>query len=1199
MGLQGTQCTTTLPVEQTSQDGFHVFHWGRAPGKAGRPTGVALCASKRALPASSIREVWVPPESVRGRLGMVRFKTPRVDVAVVVGYAPCEPQCQKDQAGVNTFWRVLCGLLSRLPARCTPLLLLDANGKLGVRCDPLAGLTGLPDSHVGPCQPDRENYNGSQLASMLRLHGLSAINTFFNAGHTFFHNSGTFSSRIDYICCPVELRAATSKCEVWYRAGDALQLINTNSPRDHRPVVACLPLGLHFTGQPASRRVLWDHDALNRCVIYGERRHEFVSEVESKLWHLDPEHLACHHNPDVLYEALRGCVRDVAARFFTREITRLQKPSDTQRALQCRVQARRDLRAFRLFCTACPPLPWLPSVVAWLDGPSLQHMACVCHPCLGALRGHAKLARLQLACRLADKSVKRLCRRDRNRVRGQRVHELHFAWQARDFATCWKLSRLLSGRRLGPKRRLFSAPSACCGTDEWTSYLRRPGADGGCSAAPRDWQTVLQQRCDPLPCRLRACDLTNAAADLSSIGHLFRCCKLRKAPPSWSFPAGVWRMLFYPGRFATKQKVGLGASPPPVVAPSTRRCIFWLLVCIRARGCTPLVWHATSAFTIGKHNGKSGCAGQRLLHGLDSFSKRFFLHVWRQAGFQVNRPYAYGYAKGRRREHAIMQQSVLCHRLDLAGCSRCTDFFDAANAFASPSHAALLQFVQAASPDKWTTQILQQRLADATLFLQCADGQLVLGIGSGTLPGDSIACEWFLGVYHQAVDRFAILHVGPPLHVHCPWLCGIITDSGPSVQHALRAQAHLPVDVQNTEKQESLLRFAGRGSRQHMRAAYGLALPIPGKVVRLARYLGPRLQYNGALAEEQRLRLHAARAAYAILGGFWRSTRNNRWKGLVFNSMVIGALISGLCSFVLPKGMENALDSQAALLARKVLLGRACDRSHPQHFKSLTNAATLRMLQCHPPSSAVQVQRLRLWQQVVKHPERSVCLLGSMFGEPCWGHSKPNAGTQHKYVELLCADLCALAALTPLESYIGAVQSNPLVLFTDPDIRDAFLRADPAILLAARCSIAIPPPGYEPLPRADAVPEKPHVCRIIDPSSGLECGACFSTNQALVLHQVKSGRPEHGKRKLAYVLTVSNQCLLCRSFFASKWIAAKHLASSFERGICPARSGSVVVHEHLSLPPYQCVLCQLDFDDIVLAQDHLQRHLPPDLEVWL
>ncbi|CAE7285541.1 mocs3, partial [Symbiodinium natans] len=536
--------------------------------------------------------------------------------------------------------------------------------------------------------------------------------------------------------------------------------------------------------------------------------------------------------------------------------------------------------------------------------------------CLLWLRGW-----LQLACRLADKSIKRLCRRDRNRVRGQRVHELHFAWQARDFATCWKLSRLLSGRRLGPKKRLFSAPSVCCGTDEWISYLRRPGADGGCSAAPRDWQIGLQQHCDPLPCRLRACDLTNAAADLSSIGHLFRSCKLRKASPSWSFPASVWRMLFYSGRFATKQKVGLGASPPPVVAPSTRRCIFWLLVCIRARGCTPLVWHATSAFTIGKHNGKSGCAGQRLLHGLDSFSKHFFLHVWRQAGFQVNRPYAYGYAKGRRREHAIMQQSVLCHRLDLAGCSRCTDFFDAANAFASPSHAALLQFVQAASPDKWTTQILQQRLADATLFLQCADGQLVLGIGSGTLPGDSIACEWFLGVYHQAVDRFAILHVDIPQFVASS------TAQSLALSAALRS-----VRVVQTQKSK--------------KACSDLQGVVPGSICVLRMAL--------------------------------------------------------LCPFL---------------------------------------AKSFVWLVTWAPGFSTMAHWRKNNDSVCMQPEYNDFVFGSKW-----------------------LNLCALAALTSLESYIGAVQSNPLVLFTGPDIRDAFLRADPAILLAARCSIAIPPPGYEPLP---------------------------------------------------------------------------------------------------------------------------------------
>ena len=640
----------------------------------------------------------------------------------------------------------------------------------------------------------------------------------------------------------------------------------------------------------------------------------------------------------------------------------------------------------------------------------------------------------------------------------------------------------------------------------------------------------MQLSCAPLQRQCCASDFARANEDVAAIGRLFRYCKLRKSPPHWSFPAGVWRMLFYPGLFRARKKAGVGASPPAVVAPCAQRCIHWLLASIRARCCTPLVWHATSAFTIGKHNGKSGCQGQHLLHGLDSFSKNFFLHV----------------------------------RLDLAGCGRCTDFFDAANAFASPSHPSLLQFVERSSPSEWISQILCQRLADATLFLPCVDGQLVLGIGSGTLPGDSIACEWFLGVYHQAVDAFVVQHFGPPLQVHCPWLGNVLTDGGPRAQQALLAQARLPFDVslsayaddlartrlvvdipqfvatgnaqsdalsaasrpasvvQNTDKHETLLKFAGRGARQGMRAAYGLALPVPGTVVRLARYLGSRLQYNGTLGAEQGCRLQAAKAAYAILGGFWGSTRNTRWKGLVFNSMVLGALTTGLRAFVLPKGMEAALDSQAAILARKAVQGRACDRSHPGHFKALTNTATLRMLQCAPPSTTLQVHRLRLWQQLVARPERTVCLLGCMFGSmfTAYGHM---VSTKHKFVEQLRSDMQALSSLTPLDSFIGDILPNPLVLFTDAAARDAFLRADPAVLLAAQYSVAIPPPGFAPLAALDTAPERPHVCRIVDPSTEQECGASFGTYQALVLHQVRASRPGHGKRKLAYVLTVSNQ----------------------------------------------------------------------------
>ena len=73
-----------------------------------------------------------------------------------------------------------------------------------------------------------------------------------------------------------------------------------NSPRVHRPVVIYLPLDLYFIGQPISRRIIWHHNILNLCFIYGDHRYEFISEIESKLRYLDPEYLICHFNPDAL-----------------------------------------------------------------------------------------------------------------------------------------------------------------------------------------------------------------------------------------------------------------------------------------------------------------------------------------------------------------------------------------------------------------------------------------------------------------------------------------------------------------------------------------------------------------------------------------------------------------------------------------------------------------------------------------------------------------------------------------------------------------------------------------------------------------------------------------------------------------------------------------------------------------------------------
>ena len=57
-------------------------------------------------------------------------------------------------------------------------LLLDATGNRGMRADNCGSLMGTADGHMGPCQPDLENFNDTLLANRPWLHNLSAVDTF-------------------------------------------------------------------------------------------------------------------------------------------------------------------------------------------------------------------------------------------------------------------------------------------------------------------------------------------------------------------------------------------------------------------------------------------------------------------------------------------------------------------------------------------------------------------------------------------------------------------------------------------------------------------------------------------------------------------------------------------------------------------------------------------------------------------------------------------------------------------------------------------------------------------------------------------------------------------------------------------------------------------------------------------------------------
>eukprot|EP00959_Pyramimonas_sp_CCMP1952_P272284 5692789-Pyramimonas_sp.AAC.1 len=65
--------------------------------------------------------------------------------------------------------------------------------------------------------------------------------------------------------------------------------------------------------------------------------------------------------------------------------------------------------------------------------------------------------------------------------------------------------------------------------------------------------------------------------------------------------------------------------------------------------------------------------------------------------------------------------------------------------------------------------LFEERRNHGQMSLECVDGVLGVALGSGALPGDSVAPVWFLGAYHLFLDGY-LGEESPGLSVRVPWL---------------------------------------------------------------------------------------------------------------------------------------------------------------------------------------------------------------------------------------------------------------------------------------------------------------------------------------------------------------------------------------------------------------------------------------------
>ena len=133
---------------------------------------------------------------------------------------------------------------------------------------------------------------------------------------------------------------------------------------------------------------------------------------------------------------------------------------------------------------------------------------------------------------------------------------------------------------------------------------------------------------------------------------------------------------------------------------------------------------------------------------------------------------------------------------------------------------------------------------------------------------------------------------------------------------------------------------------------------------------------------------------------------------------------------------------------------------------------------------------------MVRWPEDYILDITVLFGIAKWDSAKVSP-----MLRQVLNDIGELSPRTGLDEYTADITHEPSLLFTDPDVRRAFLSSDAHVLAQAWSSVCIPPPDAEDLFVADGRFDLPWLCTVRG-DDGRECGLRSGTHLGLVMHQV-------------------------------------------------------------------------------------------------
>jgi hypothetical protein len=190
-----------IPCWRQKVGTYTMYHFGydAKARYSNKHCGCAICFQES---EDNVLQFYEPSKGLEGGCGAVRFKQNKGhkhDICIVSMYWPemNGPMCDYNEC-VNRLVDWLCQLLQELPQRCTPIIALDGNFKLGYD----NGVATPDGDAVGCNRPDQQSHTRALFRAVCNAFDLKVDNTVHPNEPFATYDSAKSATRVDYLCSP-------------------------------------------------------------------------------------------------------------------------------------------------------------------------------------------------------------------------------------------------------------------------------------------------------------------------------------------------------------------------------------------------------------------------------------------------------------------------------------------------------------------------------------------------------------------------------------------------------------------------------------------------------------------------------------------------------------------------------------------------------------------------------------------------------------------------------------------------------------------------------------------------------------------------------------------------------------------------------------------------------------------------------------